>query len=155
VQIPIKSVLEENGTVLKLTPAKPDNVDLNKPVAAAPVAAVADTKADQKAPIKADKPVLLKDVASPIENQRAMSDFAAKFGLATAIGGLVGTAIGAAIGCVVTLVAGCVPGLVTGAGVGGIVGTVTVGGPALVGAGVELVNTMQAADGSTQWSDAA
>lgn len=156
VQIPIKPVLKDNGTVLELTPDKPANVDLTKPVAAAPVAAVADTKVDQQAPIQADKPVLVaKDVASPIENQRAMSDFATKFGLATAIGGFVGTAIGAAIGCVVTIVAGCIPGLVTGAGVGGIVGTVAVGGPALVAAGVELVNTMQAADGTTQWSDAA
>ena len=155
VQIPIKPVLEEAGTVLKLTPEVPKDVDLTKPVAAAPVAAVEDTKADQNTPIEAGKPVLLKDVASPIEDQRAMSDFATKFGLATAIGGFVGTAIGAAIGCAVTIVAGCIPGLVTGAGVGGIVGTVAAGGPALVAAGVELVNTMQAADGTTQWSDAA
>lgn len=155
VQIPIKPVLEEDGTVLKLTPEVPKDVDLTKPVAAAPVAAVDDTTVDQKSPIKADKPVLAQDIASPIEDQRAMNDFSTKLGLATGIGGLVGTAIGAAIGCVVTLPVGCVPGLLTGAGVGGIVGTVAVGGPALIAAGVELVNTMQAADGTTKWSDAA
>ncbi|WP_227979280.1 hypothetical protein [Nocardia spumae] len=154
IPIPVKSVLKEAGTVLELTPDKPGNVDLTKPVAAAPVAAVVDTKAGQQTAIKADKPVL-KDVASPIEDQRAMSDFATKFGLATAIGGFVGTAIGAAIGCVVTLPVGCIPGLVTGAGVGGIVGTVAAGGPTLVAAGVDLLSTMQAADGTTQWSDAA
>lgn len=155
VQIPVEPVLAEDGAVLKLTPTVPENVDLTKPVAAAPVAAVADTEVDQKTPIKADKPILAKEIASPIENQRAMSDFATKFGLATAIGGFMGTAIGAAIGCVVTIVVGCVPGLVTGAGVGGIVGTVAVGGPALVAAGVELVHTVTADDGTSKWSEAA
>ncbi|MEV5648265.1 hypothetical protein AB0L57_08445 [Nocardia sp. NPDC052254] len=154
VPIPVKPVLKEAGTILELTPDKPADIDLTKPVAAAPVAAVQETKPGQETAIKADKPVL-KDVASPIEDQRAMSDFATKFGLATAIGGFVGTAIGAAIGCVVTLPVGCIPGLVTGAGVGGIVGTVAAGGPTLVAAGVDLLGTMQAADGTTQWSDSA
>ncbi|NKY85633.1 hypothetical protein HGA07_08340 [Nocardia veterana] len=154
VPIPVKPVLKESGTVLELTPDRPANVDLTKPVAAAPVAAVQETQPGQQTAIKADKPVL-KDVASPIENQRAMSDFGTKFGLATAIGGFIGTAIGAVIGCVVTLPAGCIPGLVTGAGVGGIVGTVVAGGPTLIAAGVELLNTIQAPDGTSQWSDAA
>ncbi|MBO0855224.1 MAG: hypothetical protein J2P18_15845 [Nocardia sp.] len=130
-RIPVKSVVEQNSSVLKVTPDKPVGVDLRAPVAAA------------------------KDIASPVEDQRAMEDFATKFGLATAIGGFVGTAIGAAIGCVVTIVAGCLPGLLTGAGVGAIVGTVIAGGPTLAAAGIDLVQTVQARNGTTRWSDAA
>jgi hypothetical protein len=107
--------------------------------------------AQPKQPATQPQPVA-KDIASPAENQAAMSDFATKFGIATAVGGFIGTALGAVIGCAVTFVAGCFPGLVTGAGVGGIIGTIVVGGPTLIAAGVDLLNTMQAAPGSTQWA---
>ncbi|OZD01834.1 hypothetical protein CH275_18755 [Rhodococcus sp. 06-235-1A] len=91
-------------------------------------------------------------VASPEENLAAQQNFSSQLGIATAIGGLTGTAIGAAIGCVVTLTAGCLPGLVTGAGVGGVIGTITAGGPTLVVAGIDLINTLNAAPGTTVWA---
>ncbi|WP_206492007.1 ammonium transporter [Rhodococcus sp. KRD162] len=91
-------------------------------------------------------------VASPEENLRAQQNFSSQLGIATAIGGLTGTAIGAVVGCVATLAAGCLAGLVTGAGVGGIIGTITAGGPTLVVAGIDLINTLNAAPGTTVWA---
>ncbi|MBH0778862.1 hypothetical protein IT779_21515 [Nocardia sp. NEAU-351] len=127
-QIPVKSELKKDSTVLEITPDKPANLRL-------------------------DSPVAVKPIASAAENQRAQNDFSSKFGIGTAIGGFVGTAIGATIGCLVTLPAGCIPGLVTGAGVGGILGTIAIGGPTLVAAGIELINVMNAPENTTQWSD--
>ncbi|MGN2635412.1 glycine zipper family protein [Nocardia takedensis] len=126
--IPVKSELKKDGTVLEITPDKPEGFRL-------------------------DKPVAVKPVASAQENQRAQNDFSSKFGIGTAIGGFVGTAVGAIIGCVVTIPAGCLPGLVTGAGVGGILGTIAIGGPTLVAAGIELISVMQAPENTTAWSD--
>lgn len=128
IEIPVKSEVKKDGAVLEITPEKPAGLDTNQPLA-------------------------VKPIASPIENQRAQGEFASNFGIATAIGGFVGTAIGAVIGCIVTIVAGCLPGLVTGAGVGGILGTIAVGGPTLIAAGIELINTLQAPDGSTKWAN--
>ncbi|MFG1768344.1 ammonium transporter [Nocardia salmonicida] len=104
--------------------------------------------------VAAAKPNLT-PVASPAENYAAQANFASTFGLATAVGSFVGMAIGAAIGFVVGLPAGVVgalPGLVTGASVGAIIGTIVVGGPALVIAGMDLINTLQAPAGTTQWA---
>ncbi|MCP2295234.1 hypothetical protein SAMN04244553_4611 [Nocardia amikacinitolerans] len=129
--IPVKPELKKDNTVLELTPEKPENLAL-------------------------DKPVEVKPIASPIENQRAQNDFASKFGIGTAIGGFVGTAIGAVVGCVFGLPlfgVGCLAGLPIGAGIGGILGTIAVGGPTLLAAGIELINTMQAPEGTTQWAD--
>ncbi|WP_040799450.1 glycine zipper family protein [Nocardia higoensis] len=127
--IPVKSEIVEDGTVLEITPEKPAGLNLG------------------------DKPLAVKPVASAVENQRAQNDFSSKFGIGTAIGSFVGTAVGAAIGCIATIAAGCVPGLLTGAGVGGILGTVAVGGPTLLAAGIELINTFNAPEGTTQWAD--
>lgn len=126
--IPVKSEVKKEGTVLEITPEKP-------------------------AGLATDQPLAVKAIASPSENQQAQNEFSSNFGVATAIGGFVGTAIGAVIGCVVTIVAGCVPGLLTGAGVGGILGTIAVGGPTLVAAGIELINTLQAPAGTTKWAN--
>ncbi|MFJ4658608.1 hypothetical protein ACIP5Y_45675 [Nocardia sp. NPDC088792] len=134
--IPVKSDLKNDNTVLEVTP--------DKPAAAAPVAQ----------PMQVQPVPVLKDIASPLENQRAMNDFSTKFGLAVGIGSFVGTAVGAVIGCVVTFVAGCIPGLVAGAGIGGILGTIGAGGPTLIAAGIDLLQTMQAPDGTTKWADA-
>ncbi|MFQ6328407.1 hypothetical protein ACLMAL_19985 [Nocardia sp. CWNU-33] len=132
--VPVKADMKNDGTVLEVTPEKPaDLVVSNKPVVA--------------------KPVVAKEVASPIENQRAQNEFASNFGIATAVGGFIGTAIGAIAGCIITLPLGCLPGLVTGAGIGGILGTIAVGGPTLVAAGLELLNTIQAADGTSKWAE--
>ncbi|MBF6356451.1 hypothetical protein IU449_18185 [Nocardia higoensis] len=127
--IPVKSEIGEDGTVLEITPEKPAGLNFG------------------------NQPLAVKPVASPVENQRAQNDFSSKFGIGTAIGGFVGTAVGAAIGCIATIAAGCLPGLVTGAGVGGILGTIAVGGPTLVAAGVQLIETFNAPEGTSMWAD--
>ncbi|MGW4355477.1 hypothetical protein ACWELJ_25660 [Nocardia sp. NPDC004582] len=126
--IPVKPEVQKDGTVLSLTPEKPAGVSLSQPLS-------------------------VKPVASQLENDRAMNNFSSQFGLATTIGAFVGTAIGATIGCVATLVAGCLPGFMTGATVGGIIGSIAVGGPTLIANGIDLLTTMQAADGTTKWAD--
>ena len=143
VRIPVTPVLREDGRELDLTPHRPAGVDLSKPVA--PRLAGASM---------AGKPVNLKQIASPVENQRAFTDFATKAGLAFAVGGLIGALIGGAIGCVVTFFLVCIPGLVVGAIGGGVLGTIAAGGPTLTASAVELQNTIQAHNGTTQWANA-
>ncbi|MGV9667828.1 hypothetical protein ACWDUL_18545 [Nocardia niigatensis] len=126
--IPVKSDVKDDGKVLEVVPEKPAGYQPGTTVLAA------------------------KPIASADENQKAMSNFSTQFGLAIGIGSFVGTATGAIIGCVVTIVAGCVPGLVAGAGIGGILGTIAAGGPTLVAAGIELLQTLQAADGTSKWA---
>lgn len=97
----------------------------------------------------------LTPVASPAENYASQANFASTFGLATAIGSFVGMAIGAVIGLVVGAAAGgvgAIPGLITGASVGGIIGSLVVGGPTLIVAGMDLINTLMAPPGTTQWA---
>ncbi|MEU4809379.1 hypothetical protein AB0H20_09250 [Nocardia fluminea] len=138
-EIPTAVKVAEDSTVLSLTPEKPAGVD----VAANPVAV---------------KPVLKgQEIASAQENQKAINDFAGKFSIGTAIGTFVGTAIGAIAGCAIGFfvlpVVGCVPGFGTGAAVGGVLGMIAIGGPTMMVAGFELLNIMQAADGTTVWAD--
>lgn len=93
-------------------------------------------------------------VASPFENQRAMDAFLSQFGIATAVGGFIGTVIGALVG-LTGLIGGPV-GIATvlaGAGIGGIIGTIVVGGPALIIAGIDLISTLAAPPGTTKWMD--
>ncbi|WP_410874089.1 ammonium transporter [Nocardia sp. A7] len=97
----------------------------------------------------------LTPVASPAENYAAQANFASTFGLATAVGSFVGMAIGAVIGLVIGAAAGgvgAIPGLITGASVGGIIGTLVAGGPMLIIAGMDLINTWNAPPGTTQWA---
>ncbi|GAB2546185.1 hypothetical protein [Nocardia heshunensis] len=128
IDIPVKPELQENNTVLALTPDKPSGLSLTGPLA-------------------------VKPVASQAENDRALGSFAQQFGLATTIGTFVGTAIGATIGCIATLAAGCLPGFATGATIGGIIGTIALGSPVLIASGIDLLSTWQAPDGTTHWSD--
>ncbi|MEU0540727.1 hypothetical protein ABZ319_12715 [Nocardia sp. NPDC005978] len=128
VAIPVTPLLEQHNTVLTLTAAKPAGLELAGPLT-------------------------VKPVASQLENDRALNAFITQFGLATTIGGFIGTAIGATIGCIATLVAGCIPGLTTGAAAGGIIGTLAVGGPTLIAAGIDLLATMNAPSDTTKWSD--
>ncbi|RDI61391.1 hypothetical protein [Nocardia pseudobrasiliensis] len=97
----------------------------------------------------------LTPVASNAENQRAMDAFATQFGIATAIGGFIGTAIGAVAGAIIGLsVLPIEPAtIITGAAIGGIIGTLVVGGPTLIIAGIDLINTLTAAPGTTKWMD--
>ncbi|MEV0250466.1 ammonium transporter [Nocardia sp. NPDC050712] len=99
-------------------------------------------------------PVPITPVASPIENRRAMDQFTSQFAVASSIGGFLGTVIGAGIGLIGFL--GGAFGLatiVTGAALGGLIGTLVVGGPTLIVAGIELIQTLNAPDGSTKWAD--
>lgn len=94
-------------------------------------------------------------VASTEENLIAQQTFATQLGIATAIGGLTGTVIGAVAGGLGFL--GGPVGLASvplGATVGGIVGTIIAGGPTLVVAGIDLLNTLQAAPGTSKFADA-
>ncbi|MDQ1203240.1 ammonium transporter [Rhodococcus sp. SORGH_AS_0303] len=87
-------------------------------------------------------------VASPAENTAAEQSFASQLGLATSIGGLTGTIIGAVIGGIIVPAIGIVP----GAGVGGVIGTIVAGGPTLVVAGIDLLNTYNAAPGTSKFA---
>lgn len=134
VEIPVATEVKKDGAVLEITPERPAGVEPGAPgTVLQPVA----------------MPQTLKPIASPAENQSAISEFSSNFGLATAIGGFVGTAIGFVVGCVVIPAIGCVP----GAGIGGIIGTIAVGGPTLIAAGVELINTLQAPAGASKWAN--
>ncbi|GAB2654964.1 hypothetical protein GCM10027088_36620 [Nocardia goodfellowii] len=124
-EFPLPHALRDGGTTLELTAVK----DFTK---AAPVA----------------------PIASPLENRRAMDQFSSQFAVASTIGGFIGTVIGAAIGLIGF--AGGVFGLatiVTGAAIGGLVGTIIAGGPTLIIAGIELLETLNAPDGTTKWAD--
>lgn len=104
---------------------------------------------------------LLKPVASTTENQAAMSAFSTQLGIASAIGGLVGTTIGAVVGGIVflpaaftiALIPAWLTGIAAGAGVGGVIGTIVAGGPTLVVAGIDLVQTLTAPPGTTKFAD--
>lgn len=133
--IPVKAEIKDDGKVLEVVPEKPENYQPGTTVLAAK-------------PVPTAQPI-----ASANENQKAMSNFSTQFGLAIGIGSFVGTALGALIGCVVTIPAGCIPGLVAGAGIGGILGTIAAGGPTLVAAGIDLMQTLQAPDGTTKWAN--
>ncbi|OZD11436.1 hypothetical protein CH253_29065 [Rhodococcus sp. 06-156-3C] len=93
-------------------------------------------------------------VASPDENLKAQQTFASQLGLATAIGGFTGTAIGFGIGAIGFLAGpvglGTVP---TFATIGGIIGTIVAGGPTLVVAGIDLINTLNAPPGTTKFAN--
>ncbi|RRQ29094.1 ammonium transporter [Rhodococcus sp. Eu-32] len=93
-------------------------------------------------------------VASPDENLKAQQTFASQLGLATAIGGFTGTAIGFGIGAIGFLggpvALATIP---TFAAIGGIVGTIVAGGPTLIVAGIDLINTLNAPPGSTKFAN--
>ncbi|WP_067865641.1 hypothetical protein [Nocardia shimofusensis] len=100
------------------------------------------------------RPVPVTPVASLEENRRAMETFGTQFGIATAIGGFVGLVAGGIVGLIGlaggVLALATVP---TFASIGGIIGTIIVGGPALVIAGIDLVQTLTAEPGTTKWMD--
>ncbi len=75
-------------------------------------------------------------------DMQALQTLGSQVGTAVTIGSLIGAIIGAGIGCVVLIATGCLPGLVTGAGIGGLIGTIVVGGPALIVAAIQYFNTI-------------
>ncbi|MFC8047063.1 ammonium transporter [Nocardia sp. NPDC057353] len=125
-EYPLPHAVREEDRVLELTPVK--NEAAARPAQALPV-------------------------ASPIENLRAQDAFLSNFGIATAIGGFIGTAIGALIGLTGIIGGPTVIASVTaGAAIGGIIGTIIAGGPTLIMAGIDLINTLNAPPGTTQWA---
>ncbi|MEV0028766.1 hypothetical protein [Nocardia sp. NPDC050793] len=147
IPVPVKPEVKNDGKVLELTPDQ-NAIPADKK----------NTKVDSVS-------LALKPVASPMENQRAQNEFASQFGIATAVGGFLGTAlgvvaggvIGVAVGLVECLtIVGCIaaiPTIAAFAGIGGILGTIALGGPALALAGMDLLNTLQAPEGTTKWAD--
>jgi hypothetical protein len=131
---PYEQNVTDNGKTLRLVP----QVDLTK--ASANSRSIGATQ-----------------VASTEENLIAQQTFATQLGIATAIGGLTGTAIGAIAGAIIgaPTIAGIVATVPIGATIGGIIGTIVAGGPTLVVAGIDLINTLQAAPGTTKFADAA
>ncbi|MCJ0980072.1 ammonium transporter [Rhodococcus sp. ARC_M12] len=129
---PYEQNVDDNGKTLRLVP----NLDFTK--ASANSRSIGATT-----------------VASPEENLKAQQNFSSQLGIATAVGGFTGTAIGFGIGAIGFL-AGGLPGLATVplfATIGGIVGTIAAGGPTLVVAGIDLLNTLNAAPGTTAWAN--
>lgn len=103
--------------------------------------------------VAAARPAHALPIASLTENQRAMDAFATQFGIATAIGGFLGTALGALVGLTgIVTGPGVVASVLAGAALGGIIGTIAVGGPTLVIAGIDLINTLAAQPGTTKWN---
>lgn len=95
----------------------------------------------------------LRPVASTEEDRLAQQAFMGNLNLATQVGGLVGTIAGGVLGLGGLLLGGVgvlmtVPLL---AAVGGIVGTIVAGGPTLVASGVDYLQTLQAAPGTSRF----
>ncbi|MFB7876846.1 hypothetical protein ACFC06_16450 [Nocardia sp. NPDC056064] len=141
--IPTKAEVVKDSTVLELTPEKPEGVDVTaSQVGVNPV-------------VKAES------IASVQENQKAINDFSSKFSIGTAIGTFVGSAIGAVVGCIAGGIVGlgafslplCLGGVVGGAAIGGVIGMIAIGGPTMLVAGLELLNILQAPDGTTAWAE--
>lgn len=119
---------------------------------------MADVHCDDMVPLLRDVPSApagtpaAQAIASQADNDAAMSSWSAKVGVATTAGSLIGAGTGFVLGCAIggvvtapTLVfipLGCLTGGVTGAGIGGVVGTLVVGGPTAVIAGVEMVQVL-------------
>ncbi|KQU07229.1 hypothetical protein ASG56_06755 [Rhodococcus sp. Leaf7] len=101
------------------------------------------------APMGLTPAALEQNAASPAENTAAEQSFASQLGVATAIGGLTGTIVGAVVGGIIVPAIGIVP----GAGVGGVIGTIVAGGPTLIVAGIDLLNTYNAAPGTSKFAE--
>ncbi|MEC3952466.1 hypothetical protein VMT65_05415 [Nocardia sp. CDC153] len=129
VRVPIRAVTKNDGSVLEITPTKPEGLPIADPATA------------------------LKPIASPTEDQKALNEFSSKLSVAGQVGALVGGIVGFIAGCVVSIAIGCIPGGVAGVPAGGIIGGLVAGGPTLVAAGIDLLNTWQAAPGTSKWAD--
>ncbi|MFI8565675.1 ammonium transporter [Rhodococcus sp. NPDC078407] len=105
-------------------------------------------------------------VASPQENMAAQDNFQSQLALATAVGSFTGSLVGAGVGCVIggtppaltvvgipAAVLTCIGGALIGAPIGALAGTLTAGGPTLVVAGIDLINTLNAAPGTTPYAN--
>lgn len=121
---------------------------------------MADVRCGDTVPLLRDVPTApvgtpaAAEIASQADNTEAMGAWSAKVGVATTAGSLIGAGLGFVLGCavggvvtsptVVFVPLGCLTGGVTGAGLGGVVGTLVVGGPTAVIAGIEMVQVLLA-----------
>lgn len=136
-QFPMEQKISEDGKTVTLTPI----FDLGK---------AKSISGDATAQPINGVGLAIKDIASPEENLMAQSTFNSQLAVATASGGLIGTVIGAIAGGLGFL--GGPVGFASvplGATVGGIVGTIAVGGPTLIAAGIGLGQTLMAEPGTT------
>ncbi|MEC3916392.1 hypothetical protein [Nocardia sp. CDC160] len=129
VRVPVTAVTKNDGSVLEITPTKPEGLRIP------------------------DQTSAVKPIASPTEDQKALNEFSSKLSVAGQVGALVGGIVGFIAGCVVSIAIGCIPGGVAGVPAGGIIGGLVAGGPTLVAAGIDLLNTWQAAPGTSKWAD--
>ncbi|MFC9790380.1 ammonium transporter [Rhodococcus sp. NPDC127528] len=134
-QFPMDQKVSEDGKTVTLTPV----FDLGK---AKPIAGNLVAQPINGAGLA------VKDIASPDENLKAQQTFSSQLAIATASGGLIGTIVGAVVGTFIMPAIGTI----TGAGIGGIVGTIAVGGPTLVAAGIGLGQTLLAEPGTTVYA---
>ncbi|TQF69235.1 ammonium transporter [Rhodococcus spelaei] len=138
-QFPMDKKVSEDGKTVTLTPV----FDLGK----------AKTVTGVAQPINGAG-LAVKDIASPEENLMAQDTFTSQLAVATASGGLVGTVIGCVAGGLLAApgLVTALPGCVTGAGIGAVIGTIVVGGPTLVAAGIGLGQTLTAEPGTTVYA---
>ncbi|RZI53708.1 MAG: ammonium transporter [Pseudonocardia sp.] len=136
-ELPFRREVRNDGKTLRLTPG-----------------------IDQLSTLEAGIQPALHNVASIDENSRAQSNFQQQLAIASAVGSLTGTIAGAALGFLVgcaigtpVAVFGCLPFGVTGAGIGAVLGTIAVGGPTLIVAGIDLLTTLNAPPGTTRWAE--
>ncbi|MEC3916801.1 hypothetical protein [Nocardia sp. CDC160] len=105
----------------------------------------------------------VRPVASPLENQMALTEFASHMSTGTLVGTIGGFVVGALVGAVVGLGSclivgpGCLattPAAIAAfASAGGLVGTLALGGAALVDGVWKYVRTLQAAPGESAYAD--
>jgi hypothetical protein len=154
------------------TPVPPMPVPtFTAPVVHAPFKAVAPRISGPSMVIPAKAPAL-REVASMQENNAALSEFNQVVGAAVTSGSLMGTTVGAVAGCLVGgalvgtatavptigllaipgFLGGCVVTAIPAAGIGAVVGTIAVGGPALLVEGGNLAATHAAPAGTTRYA---
>lgn len=113
------------------------------------------------APIGLAPGALEQNAASPAENSAAAEEFQQQLSLATAVGGLGGTIVGGIVGGIAgfaacgggALTIACFATVPAGASIGGVIGTIVVGGPTLAIAGIDYLNTLNAAPGTTRFAN--
>ena len=140
---PYEQNIDDNGKTLRLVP----NLDLSQ------------------ASLRSSDLPAVSTVASPEENLKAQQNFSSQLAIASAVGSVTGTIIGAGVGCIIggtppaltvvgipVAVLTCIGGALVGAPIGALAGTITAGGPTLVVAGIDLINTLNAAPGTTVWA---
>lgn len=113
---------------------------------ATPSRPAAAAAAQNPAPVAPGKNLVDGPATRQERDQQALNKLGANVSTATTIGGLAGTAAGAVVGCIVGGIiipaVGCIPGVITGASFGGILATVAVGGPTLIGNAQDYFRTI-------------